>query len=45
MIKKKSNAKESITFQDIVSSLKTTEEKSATLQKMGDEEYSRVAKA
>ena len=45
MIKKKSNAKESITFQDIVSSLKTTEEKDASLEKMTDEEYARVAKA
>ena len=34
-----------MTFQDIVSSLKTKEEKDAALEKMTDEEYARVVKA
>ena len=45
MIKKKSLDKEPISFQDIVSSLKTTEEKTAAMANYTDEEYERVAAA
>ena len=45
MIKKKSNDKEQITFQDIVSALKTNEQKTKTMDGYEDEEYERVAAA